>query len=416
MKKSKIINTKITVIGLGYVGLPLLKSLSSFFDVQGIDNNKKKIIDLNTNNIDFEDCSFLKKNNVKIFDSIKKANSTDVYIICVPTPINLKKKPDLSILINVLKKLSLKIKKNDLVIFESTYYPGLTIQLSKKYLEKKKFFINKDFFIGYSPERINPGDSVHTLKNTFKLIACSNEKYLKKTISIYKKICKNLHICNSIEIAEMSKIIENVQRDINIAFINEILIICDKLKIPFLDVYNAASTKWNFLSFYPGLVGGHCISVDTYYLKHLTNEKKIKTQIIDSGRKINEDMVNFFKKKLDSILINKKMNTNVLFLGYSFKENVSDLRNSKNLELINIFKKDKKYNVYFFDPLVEKKSVKFFFKNIIHKFDCIYILVPHKKFLEYGFKNLTLKLSLNGLIYDPKNLFKNKNSKKLISI
>ena len=406
----------ISVIGLGYVGIPLLKELSNHYKMIGVDYNKEKIEDIRNNRIDFEDCEFIKKNKVKLYTDLLKAKKSDVYIICVPTPINSKNKPDLSSLNDVLKKISNVLKINDLIIFESTYYPGLTRKLARKYLEKDNFKINNEFFIGYSPERINPGDRVNTLKNTFKLLACSDLKYLSKMELIYQKICNNIHLCKSIEIAEMSKIIENVQRDINIAFINEILTICNKLNIPFNDVHKAASTKWNFLNFYPGLVGGHCISVDTYYLKYLCDKKKINTKIIDSGRSLNEEMIYFFKSKIDKIFYNKNKIINILFLGYSFKENVSDLRNSKNLELISLFLKDDKYNIIKFDPLVEKQSLKNFLDKLQIKFDCIFLLVPHDIIKNHDFTNYLKLLNKNGFIFDFKNIFDHKKSNKIISI
>ena len=411
--KNKI---EITIIGLGYVGLPLLKALSNYYTTQGVDSDRSKVQDIINNKIDFENCSFIKKNSVNLYTKLEDAKNSKNYIICVPTPINKFKKPDLKILINVLKQLSRKIKKNDFVIFESTYYPGLTWELSKKYLERKSFLINRDFYIGYSPERINPGDKVNNLSNTFKLISASNKNKINYMKKIYGKICKNIHVCNSIEIAEMSKIIENVQRDINIAFINEILLICNKINLPFNDVYKAAKTKWNFLNFYPGLVGGHCISVDTYYLKHLTNKKRINTQIIDSGRSINEKMVIFFKSYVDSKFAKINRRIKILFLGYSFKENVSDLRNSKNLELFNLFRSDLSYISEKFDPIVEKKNIYNFFKHNINKYDCIYIAVPHTVIADYGHLKLFNHLNKSGFIFDPKNLFSNFNHKKLITI
>lgn len=406
----------ISIIGLGYVGLPLLKALSNYFNTIGIDYDPKKIDDIKNNSIDFEDCNFIKKNHVKLYTDLPKTNKSDVYIICVPTPINSKKKPDLTSLKDVLKKISFVIKKNDLIIFESTYYPGLTRNLASRYLEKENFKINMEFFIGYSPERINPGDKVHTLKNTFKLLSCSDNNYLAKMKTIYKKVCNNLHICHSIEVAEMSKIIENVQRDINIAFMNEILIICERLDIPFNEVHEAANTKWNFLNFYPGLVGGHCISVDTYYLKYLSDKKKIGTKIIDSGRILNENMIYFFKSKIDSLFLKINRKINILFLGYSFKENVSDLRNSKNLELISLFSKDDRYKAIKFDPLVERKSLEDFFEVNKKKFDCIFLLVPHDSIKKYNLNQYIRFLSKSGFIFDMKNVFGVKKSDKIITI
>lgn len=405
---------KITVCGLGYVGLPLLKRLSFYFDVNGFDISKRKINQIKRGEIDYENCNFIKKNKVIISQDLKELRLANVYIICVPTPIDNKNIPDLSLLKNLLLELKKYIKKKDIIIFESTYYPGVTNEYAKKFLSTNKLKFEKDFFVGYSPERINPGDKKHTLENTTKLISANNQNILKDIEYIYSQVVNKTHICSSIEIAEMSKIIENVQRDINIGFINEILIICNNLNIPFLDVHKAAKTKWNFLDFYPGLVGGHCISVDTYYLKYLTRQKNIKTNIINSGRKINEHMTLFFKKKIDSYFKYKKIS--ILFLGYSFKENVSDIRNSKNLEMIKLFETDKKYNVAKFDPLVERQNISDYFNNDKKKYDCIYILSPHDQFKSFGFKSLSKKLKVKGFIFDPKNLFDEDSSNILRKI
>ena len=385
------IKNSITVIGLGYVGLPLLIELNKKFDVKGYDNDIQKIKYIKNNKIDFVSTKTLSK--TYITSNINECKS-DIYIICLPTPTYKNKKPDLRILISFLKKLKKIIKKNDLIIFESTYYPGTSKYLAETYISDDKFLLKKDYKIGYSPERINPGDKFNTLKKTTKLISAIDKTSLKIVKNIYSNICNNIHVCDTIEIAEMSKLIENSQRDINIAYMNEVFKICDNYNLNFNSVLKAAKTKWNFLNFYPGLVGGHCIAVDSYYLSQFAKNNNQNLDLIDSARNINESMVNYYAKIIKR---NVKKSEKFLVLGYSFKENVSDIRNSKNLTLI---KNVSKYfpNFYFFDPLVENRSIEKFIseKKIKFKtFDKILILVKHNYF-EYKAKIINKLLKSNG--------------------
>jgi len=368
--------TNITVVGLGYVGLPLFIELSKKFNVKGYDNDIKKIQKIKKNKVDF-----IKTKNIlnRVISSDLNKCVSDIYIICLPTPTFKNKKPDLRIISNCLKKLKKIIKKNDLIIFESTYYPGTTEYLARKYISDKNFILKKDYAIAYSPERINPGDKINTLKRTTKLISSIDKKSLNKVKKIYSKICDNIHICKSIEIAEMSKLIENSQRDINIAYMNDIFKICNKYNLNFEDVFNAAKTKWNFLDFKPGLVGGHCIAVDSYYLSQFAKDINQNIDLIDAARNVNEKMIevyyNILKKKLE-------ISDKILLLGYSFKENVSDIRNSKNLLLVKKIKK-KYLKTYSFDPYVENNTLeKFISDNQIKykSFDKILVLVKHKYF------------------------------------
>ncbi len=405
---------KIAIIGCGYVGLPLLISLSDHFDVMGLEKSKLKIKQIFDENIDYANIKKLKKNNVFITNDYKDISSCNVFIICVPTPVTSLKKPNLNLLVNVLKSLSILIKKNDLIIFESTYHPGTSRKLTQRYICNKNLKINKNLFIGYSPERINPGDDINTLKNTTKLISGDSDKTIKQMSEIYSKVCKKLHFCKTIEEAEMSKLIENTQRDINIAYINEIFKICNSSNIKFTDVLNSASTKWNFIKFIPGLVGGHCISVDTYYLKEYADLNGIKSKTITSGRQTNENMKYFYFSIIKSHLLNKK--NKILFLGKSFKANVSDYRNSKNIELINLFKKIKSLKVFSFDPFLDsdKMNIEDIFSQ---KFDLIIILVAHKKFDTKFIKKINnLNLYKNGKVLDfTFRNYKGFSSKKMVT-
>jgi len=264
--------------------------------------------------------------------------------------------------------------------------------------------------LGYSPERINPGDRVHNLQNVCKLVSASSEAGVKLVKDLYKKICKNIHICSSIEIAESAKIIENTQRDLNIALINELQMIFEKMNINIYDVLDAAKTKWNFLNFQPGLVGGHCIGVDPYYLTYKAKKIGHKPKLILAGRYINDEMPNYFKKKILN-LIKKKFNkkVNLLFMGLTFKENCNDLRNSKNLELCSLLSKDFLVDAY--DPNMRMNNFKKiekkinFINKIKKKYDVIIIALPHNNFIKMGFNNIKKLLKKNGIIFDLKNTF-----------
>ena len=270
-------NIKITIIGLGYIGLPLLYELSKHFSVNGIDNKLKRVsllkkgIDTN-NQLTKGELIKLKNNLFTNFGSIKNSN---IYIITVPTPVFANNKPNINALVSATKSVSKVISKGSIVIYESTVYPGLIEDLAKKYIANNKFIYNKDFFLGYSPERMNPGDKINTLKTITKIVSGSDLKTTKLIKKIYSKVCNKVHIVSSIKIAESSKIIENVQRDINIALINEFSQLFFKLDVPFKEVLEAAKTKWNFIDFRPGIVGGHCIGVDPYYLTYIAKKINI---------------------------------------------------------------------------------------------------------------------------------------------
>jgi len=382
----------IAIIGLGYVGLPLAQELSKTFRVVGYDLKKSKIKQLK-NGIDYTNLNkkFSVKKKLTFTNDLSEIKTSNVFIICVPTPVYKNKNPDIRLLENVFYNLSKIIKKKDIVISESTVYPGLTEFLAKKYLQKKNFKLNKDFFLGYSPERINPGDKKNTIKNIYKIIASSDKNTLTKIKKIYSTITKKIYSVDKIEIAESAKIIENAQRDINIAFINEITKILIKNKIPVYKVLKAASTKWNFLNFKPGLVGGHCIGVDPYYLDYFSKQSRVKSEVIISGRKTNDQMSNFFLneflKNLEKISFKKNRMIKILILGITFKENINDFRNSK---IISIYKKmknlNKKLSIDVYDPHVDRKEIYKLEKIKIlkvlnkNKYDAFFLGTKHKYF------------------------------------
>ncbi len=389
------------IIGLGYVGLPVLINLSKKFNTCGFDINKKRILDLKKNldttkEFKKEELNSLKKTNLTFnLNDIKKYN---FFIICVPTPINTNKKPNLSPLISACKTIAKVIKKNDIIIFESTVYPGTTNDICVPIIEKfSKLKISKnDFFVCYSPERVNPGDSNHTLNKINKIIAIPNSKIKPIVKKVYKNLSKKLIINRNIEEAETSKVIENIQRDINIGLMNEVYIFCEKMNIDFNNVFKLASTKWNFGKYSPGLVGGHCLPVDPYYFSYIANKNKIQTRVTLAGRSINEYMRKFLIKKIKITI--KKHNFNyrsdrIIFAGLTYKKNVSDIRNSQSFKIFDYFKKTNK-KILAIDPFVDqylhKEIVNIDFISRLKEKACMIVLVNHD-----NFSNISKKINKN---------------------
>jgi len=394
------------IIGLGYVGLPILLNLSKKIKTIGFDINKKRILDLKNSRDTFNEFKkrdFAKK---KIFftNDVFKAKSANFFIVAVPTPISKSKYPDLSHLKKVSENISKILKKGDIIFFESTVYPGVTNNLCKTILEKKsKLIEGKDFFIGYSPERVNPGDKNHSLKRIDKILAYPHKFKIKNIFSLYKNLAKKIIFTKNIEEAETAKVIENIQRDVNIGLMNEIFTVCKKLNINFYNVLNLAATKWNFIKYKPGLVGGHCLPVDPYYLSYISKVNKFDTKIILAGRSINNSMKKKIYTEINK-LINKKIfkNKKILLCGLTYKENVADLRNSMQLEIFKKLKKNKK-NIFGFDPILNRDIAKKF--NLISKdkdfkkFD-IYIILTNHSLIKKKLK----KLNNNKFIF---NIFNN---------
>ena len=416
-------NLKVSIIGLGYVGLPLAIEFSKKLNVVAFDVDRKRIKQLKSNydkNNEVSKSEILKiRKNALFTFNIKDIKSCNYYIITVPTPIKKNKNPDLSYLKSATRFVAKYLKKNDVVVYESTTYPGCTEEICIPILEKiSKLKIIKDFSCCYSPERINPGDKKKTLKNINKLVSSTDKKGLKKITYLYRKILKSKLIkVDTIKIAEGAKIIENTQRDINVALINELLILFNSMNINFNSVLKAANTKWNFLNFKPGLVGGHCIGVDPYYLAYKSKKIGFNPKIILSGRKINDGMasylVNAFVNKIKNnykSIINKK----ILVMGLTFKENVKDIRNSKSFDIINLLIK-KGFNVDCYDKNVltedikKNRNIKLINKLKQNYYNGILILVPHKHIINIGKKNIDKLIKDNGVILDFKNIFKSKN-------
>jgi len=346
-------NTKIAVIGLGYVGLPLAVEFAKKYEVIGFDINTERVEELRkgideTLEITDKQLSAVLVENIKVLTDkkfgllpsydVKNISLVTIYIVTVPTPIDEHKNPDLSYLISATKMIASVLKKEDIVIYESTVYPGCTEEDCVPILEQYSGLkFNKDFFCGYSPERINPGDKINTISTIKKVTSGSTPEIGEKINNLYKSIIvAGTHLAPSIKVAEASKAIENAQRDVNISFVNELALIFDRMNIDTNEVLAAANTKWNFLPFKPGLVGGHCISVDPYYLAHKAESLGYHPAVILSGRKVNDEMGIFVATKVIKIMTRKGItikDSNVLILGITFKENCPDIRNTKVVDI-----------------------------------------------------------------------------------
>lgn len=399
---------KIAVVGLGYVGLPLALKLSLNFNIVGFDVNSKRISDLKqgldiTREVNKQKLINALGNNLLLSDDEICLEDCEIFIVTVPTPVTVDNKPDLSFLENACSTVGKFIKKKSTVVFESTVYPGITEDFCGKILERRSGLKkNIDFFLGYSPERINPGDKIHTVDKITKVVSANNKRTLNLLSKIYGSVTNgNVFKAKSIKVAEASKVIENSQRDINIAFVNEITKISMNLGISIYDVLDASKTKWNFLPFYPGLVGGHCIGVDPYYLAFKSKKIGVDPKVILSGRKTNDTMSVFLGKKILELVSAK---SKILVFGATFKENVPDTRNSKVFDLID-FLKENKHKIYLCDPYIENESVN---GNKVYKFnqlktsyyDLLILAVNHRQFFEMYPKKVVPLMKKGSLVFD----------------
>ena len=409
---------KICIIGLGYVGLPIAIEFSKYYEVVGYDISHERINQLTKykdKNNQFKKKELREIKKLKFTNDENDITNSNIYIITVPTPINKKLKPDLTLLINATRLVSKYINKGDYIIFESTVYPGCVDNVCVPILKKKNFLLNRDFFCGYSPERINPGDKKNTLVNIKKVVAGSNKIALEFIYKLYKKIIHaGVHKVSNLRTAEAAKIIENVQRDLNIALINELALIFNKMKIDTEEVLKAASTKWNFHRYKPGLVGGHCIGVDPYYLTEAAKQFQYNPKLILAGRKLNNSMpgkvtdilLNFLKDKYNY----KKIKTlKILILGFAFKENCPDIRNSKISDLYYSLKK--KFNtVSIFDPEVSSEEVNKEYgikleKNLKkNSIDVLILAVPHYSLIKISKKIIASNKKI--IFFDLKSAYK----------
>ena len=396
-----MINNKIAILGLGYVGLPLLQAFSKFYNVIGFDISVKRINDIKSStiiNIKSE------AKDVVLTSKKSKLSDANIYIITVPTPLNEDNSPDLSKIKSATEIVAKYLNKGDIVIYESTVYPGVTEDFCVPILKKiSKLKYNHEFYCGYSPERVSPGDNRFTLNKMIKITSGSTPLVADFIDDMYKKIIDaGTYKASSIKVAEAAKVIENIQRDVNIALINELAIIFDGMNLNTNEILEAAKTKSNFIPFKPGLVGGHCISVDPYYLYYKSMKLGVNADIINVSRKINDNMSNFIVDKTINILIKKNINiinSDILILGYTFKENCADTRNTKVKDIIYQLIK-KKINIEIYDPYVENNNDFNFIENPFlnqKKYDCIIVAVSHNQFKNYKVDDF-IKISKGKLV------------------
>lgn len=424
MKNNK--KFKIAIIGAGYVGLDLAIAFSKKYSVVCYDIDKNRVEQLNKGmdyNRQYKRKDFL-KNNLLFSSDVSTIKNLNFYIVTVPTPITNSKKPDLSMLKNASELIGRSISKKATIIYESTTFPGCTEEICVPIIEQfSKLKFQKDFAVAYSPERVNPGDKKNIINTITKVIGANDSKTLNKVQNLYRTICRSIYKVTSIKIAESAKVIENIQRDINIALVNELSVLFEKLKIPTNEVLKASSTKWNFHYYKPGLVGGHCISIDPYYLAYKAKENKYIPKIILAGRKLNESMGEHVARQTLKLTKKYKLQNNKLkiaILGFAFKDNIPDIRNTKIIQIINYFRKFKiKFDVY--DPIVNKREVKNNYNIKIkdtnnlkrNKYDVIILAVSHKVFLKkLNFYSKIYKDNNKKIFIDVKNNYKLSDLKK----
>lgn len=414
---------KVAIIGLGYVGLPLAVEFGKKYKTLGFDINKSRIqelIDGYDSTLEVDEYELKEVKSLKYSYDVNDLESYDFYVVTVPTPINESKQPDLEPLVKASKMLGAVVKKGDVIVYESTVYPGATEEVCIPILEEiSGLKFNEDFYAGYSPERINPGDKEHRVTNILKVTSGSTPEAAALIDNVYKSIINaGTHKASSIKVAEAAKVIENTQRDVNIALINELSIIFNKLGIDTLEVLEAAGTKWNFLPFRPGLVGGHCIGVDPYYLTHKAQSVGYHPEIILAGRRLNDGMGQYVVSQLIKKMLMKKIHVEgakVLIMGFSFKENCPDIRNTR---VIDIVKDLEEYNVGvdIYDPWVsDKDAFDEYGLELINNpgersYDAVVVAVAHKEFREIGCEGIERLLKENSVLFDLKYVLEKSQS------
>ncbi len=410
----KVVKSKIAVIGLGYVGLPLAVEFGKKFKTIGFDINTGRVEELKqgydrTLEVDSEELA--EANQLTYSCDVEALKGCDFYIVTVPTPIDEHRQPDLTPLVKASEMLGSVIGQNSTVIYESTVYPGATEETCVPILEAVSgFTLNKDFFVGYSPERINPGDKTHRLPSILKVTSGSTPECAEKVDALYASIITaGTYKASSIKVAEAAKVIENTQRDVNIALINELSIIFNRLEIDTLEVLEAAGTKWNFLPFRPGLVGGHCIGVDPYYLTHKAQAVGYHPEMILAGRRLNDGMAHYVVSQLVKGMLKKRIQVDqarVLVMGLTFKENCPDLRNTKVIDIVNELK-EYNANVDIVDPLCSSEEAEHEYGVGLTQaqpgqYDAIILAVAHTEFKEMGIDAIKALGKANHVLYDLK--------------
>ena len=414
----EIENSKIAVVGLGYVGLPLMIEFAKRFPTLGFDINAKRVKELQNGIDNLKDLTAEELGEaVQGSYSSNPANLDDynVYIVTVPTPVDKQNRPDLSPLKKACEVVGKAMNKGDVVIFESTVFPGATEEVCVPILEEYSGLeLNKSFFVGYSPERINPGDKKHRLSTVIKVTAGSNQETGEFVNALYLSIISaGTHPASSIKVAEASKVIENTQRDLNIALVNELSIIFHRLGIDSEEVLEAAGTKWNFLNFRPGLVGGHCIGVDPYYLTYKSQEIGYHPEVILAGRRINDEMGSYISERVIKEMTQQRIHvvdSNILVMGLAFKENCPDIRNTRVAELVSGLQ-EYQANVDVYDPWVDADTAKEEYGMSLvsqpaeGQYDAVVIAVAHDCFREAGLETIKKLVKDNHVLFDVKYLF-----------
>lgn len=413
---------KIGIVGLGYVGLPLARLFATKYPVVGFDIDRNRVTELiaGTDRTLELDSQILKKvlvsensfeNGLFFTEKVHDLNDCNCYIVTVPTPVDKQNRPELTPLIKASETVGSVLQKGDIVVYESTVYPGATEEECVPVLEKKSGLqFNRDFFVGYSPERINPGDKAHTVEKILKVTSGSTPEVGKKVDALYRSVIEaGTHLAPSIKVAEAAKVIENAQRDINIAFVNELAKIFNLMEINTHDVLEAAGTKWNFLPFKPGLVGGHCIGVDPYYLAQKAQEYGYHPEIILAGRRLNDSMGVYVASEVIKAMIEAGINirqAKILVLGMAFKENCPDVRNTKVVDVVRELQHHQT-DVVIYDPWIHTEEVQRVYKlkasNVVprQKFDAVVLTVAHREFRTLDIKSLQKE---NAIVYDVKNV------------
>ncbi len=411
----KIENCKIAIVGLGYVGLPLAIEFGKIIPTIGFDINQARVKELKSgkdSTLEVDSDEMAEATKISYTSTLDDISDSNIYIVTVPTPIDNYNRPDLTPLEKSSESVGKVLKKGDIVIYESTVYPGATEEVCIPILEKHSGLkFNEDFFAGYSPERINPGDKEHRLPTIKKVTSGSTPEIAEFVDQLYKKIITaGTHKASTIKVAEAAKVIENTQRDLNIALINELSLIFNQLDIDTLEVLEAAGSKWNFLPFRPGLVGGHCIGVDPYYLTHKAQEVGYHPEIILAGRRLNDGMASYVASQLVKAMMSKQIevkNANVLVMGLTFKENCPDLRNTKVVDVIQELK-DFKLNVDVYDPWInaEEAQHEYGITPVAapkeNHYDAILLAVAHDEFKEMGKEGLDKLTKSESVLYDLK--------------
>ena len=411
-------NTRIAIVGLGYVGLPLAVEFGKKYPTTGFDINHKRVQELQSGQdftLEVSSEELASAQQLRYSTDVSDIAECNVYIVTVPTPIAKHKQPDLTPLIKASELIGSVLKPNDVVVYESTVYPGATEEVCVPLLEKHSgLTFNRDFYAGYSPERINPGDKEHRVTNILKVTSGSTAEAADYIDQLYKSIISaGTHKASSIKVAEAAKVIENTQRDVNIALINELAILFNRLGIDTEEVLLAAGTKWNFLPFRPGLVGGHCIGVDPYYLTHKAQAVGYHPEVILSGRRINDGMGKYVVAQLIKSLLKKRIHiqhADILIMGLTFKENCPDLRNTRVIDIVKELQ-DYEVNTHIYDPWVNPKEaqheygIELITQLESEKYDAIILAVAHDQFKKMSIEQIKQYGKANSVIYDLKYLF-----------